>query len=665
MAEAGEGAARADPDADLAAGRPRWRRARFRSRRIVMDEWLGREMTYRVDRKIGSVSVVWSVCISISYNSLYWASHNAKSPLTSTPTPLLQRQQRLNMHNRFLIVADDPCQVAFEHIKQLERDCYVGASAETTSFIPVSGKQEIADGIKEDLNSKLGSEIGQWYDSTVFLAPVDKVSAASVPFRAVNCSWYAENTKEIVCLENAKRPFGNCCSEQEVCKRARQEEKIGRCLETPINVVLDRKLSSETGERTDAAGLEGNVKTLGSNLICSGSSCKTIEEEASIDQLRLFSSCSGYYENGQQRSRSTQLEDFYTPFSDFCHWRRVPIGPDHQANIPECRTSDRSGNCGDSYWKVESSSSSVELDDTTTYLGTQILPMPHGGLISRDDRICGYGSGFDCLDEGSIICVREHIMRARKSLESSLGHEKFVALGFSDMGEVVAQRWTEEEENMFREVVLSSPASLGRNFWPVLSQAFPSRSSKELVSYYFNVFMLQKRSEQNRSDPLNVDSDNDEWQEISDVEEYTMSGEEEENSLVESPTEGHEDYGERFVNSDEDEFYSGSDGWGDFGLDSKCFKNHLGNVISADDADDPDIQDDSCTSFEGQFHAADTCHGHVKLHAGYEGHGDSKLWETNYIGTIEKEIEFLPTSHVIEELLGNECLKDDDTNGCH
>lgn len=114
-------------------------------------------------------------------------------------------------------------------------------------------------------------------------------------------------------------------------------------------------------------------------------------------------------------------------------------------------------------------------------------------------------------------------MEARQRLRETLGQDMFEKLGFCDMGEEVADKWSEDEEHAFDEVVLSYPASLDKNFWDHLSGIFPSRTKKDLVSYYFNVFMLRKRAEQNRFDPLNIDSDNDEWQrsELGMVEEDT------------------------------------------------------------------------------------------------------------------------------------------------
>ncbi|XP_031258482.1 uncharacterized protein LOC116116555 [Pistacia vera] len=75
-------------------------------------------------------------------------------------------------------------------------------------------------------------------------------------------------------------------------------------------------------------------------------------------------------------------------------------------------------------------------------------------------------------------CVKQHIIEARQELEIYLGKEKLVELGFHDMGEVVANNWSNGEEQMFHKIVYSNPASLGRNFWSILSAVFPSRRKR-------------------------------------------------------------------------------------------------------------------------------------------------------------------------------------------
>ena len=69
---------------------------------------------------------------------------------------------------------------------------------------------------------------------------------------------------------------------------------------------------------------------------------------------------------------------------------------------------------------------------------------------------------------------------------------------------------------------------------------FPSRTKKDIVSYYFNVFMLKVRAEQNRLDPRNIDSDDDEWQGSDD-------------SVVESPREdpGHNEIWDNYLREHE------------------------------------------------------------------------------------------------------------------
>ncbi|KAL2901265.1 AT-rich interactive domain-containing protein 2 [Bienertia sinuspersici] len=142
-----------------------------------------------------------------------------------------------------------------------------------------------------------------------------------------------------------------------------------------------------------------------------------------------------------------------------------------------------------------------------------IMPCPKVEPTRYNSEKVGDGrTECRCPDQGSIRCVQQHIAEARDKLRRTLGEDTFMELGFYDMGEVVAEKWSEEERHLFHEVVYSNPASLGKNFWNVLSVVFPSRTRMEIVSYYFNVFMLRKRAQQNRCDAMNIDSDNDEWQ---------------------------------------------------------------------------------------------------------------------------------------------------------
>ncbi|PIA39498.1 hypothetical protein AQUCO_02600151v1 [Aquilegia coerulea] len=243
------------------------------------------------------------------------------------------------------------------------------------------------------------------------------------------------------------------------------------------------------------------------------------------------------------RSRA-ENQDISSSVFDFLPRRLVSIGPDHQADIPAWGAHSISNEVGSSDVTVPSNSSceslgaSQKIDDGNSekMLGTCVIPMPDcdAAIFDRDK----VGSGridCSCQDKGSMGCVRQHIVEAREKLIVTLGQETFWGLGFGNMGEEIATKWSEEEEQVFHEVVFSNPASLGKNFWDHLWVVFPSRTKKEIVSYYFNVFMLRKRGEQNRLDPLNVDSDNDEWQGSDDGDEELGAAEEDEDSVVESP----------------------------------------------------------------------------------------------------------------------------------
>lgn len=175
---------------------------------------------------------------------------------------------------------------------------------------------------------------------------------------------------------------------------------------------------------------------------------------------------------------------------------RIPVGLDRQAEIPT--------------WDPKSIEKCRFGYDQL--MGDCVIPMPGQEFSAQIGIRDGNGrKSCGCPDEGSTTCIQLHVKEARERLRANLGPEKFVKLGFCDMGEDVSQLWTEEEEREFHEVVYSNPVSQNKDFWGHLSAVFPSRTKKEIVSYYFNVFILRRRSVQNRSNFLDIDSDDDEW----------------------------------------------------------------------------------------------------------------------------------------------------------
>ncbi|KAK8958078.1 AT-rich interactive domain-containing protein 2 [Platanthera guangdongensis] len=351
-----------------------------------------------------------------------------------------------------------------------------------------------------------------------------------------------------------------------------------------------------------------------------------------------------------QKAGLDQLEDLRSPLSEHSHRRPVPIGSDHQADLPEWtprnfRSPGLQSSLCDAYSAPSFSASSPPMD------------------ARRFSTEC------DCPDEGSIGCVRQHVMEAREMLRSAL-REKFVELGFLDMGEDVAERWTEMEENLFHAVVSSNSTSSGRNFWTVLPHAFPLRGFRELVSYYFNVFVLRKRADQNHFYPSNVDSDNDDSEENC-YGDFAVSeeGEDELDSGVESATDDENiraieddaseelDFEDEVDDEEEDEgFYSGKP--------IPCGEQIERN--STDCSQDQDVQDDSCTSFERLCNTRRGQEYQRLEHRDYEfldDDCDSKPWEISYIGGAEKDFDFFPTCNVLEEVFGKGPWDNDKRDG--
>lgn len=115
----------------------------------------------------------------------------------------------------------------------------------------------------------------------------------------------------------------------------------------------------------------------------------------------------------------------------------------------------------------------------------------------------------DCSIPGSSECVRFHIAEKRLELKLALGVRLFYRWKFNRMGEEVSLSWTVEEEKRFKAMVLQD-FTVHNTFWNNAFRLFPGKTRENLVSYYFNVFVLRRRSYQNCVTPETIDSDDDE-----------------------------------------------------------------------------------------------------------------------------------------------------------
>lgn len=365
------------------------------------------------------------------------------------------------------------------------------------------------------------------------------------------------------------------------------------------------------------------------------------------------------------------VETLYSFLLDQPARKLVPIGPGHQAEIPEWEGS-QNGNLEPSGMMVQNQIIGCAVGEKLS--GICLVPMPDLDTLERMDDIVGKGRKFCvCWDRGSIRCVQQHIKEAREYILEMFGYETFKDLGFCDMGEEVERNWSHEDAQVFHEVVYSNPVTLGRNFWQHLAAAFFSRTKQEVVSYYFNVFVLRRRAIQNRTLMLDIDSDDDEWHGC-----YGGSSrppyveEDEEDSALESPihlgTEkvyplNHE-VGEEDASNSED---------GDAFVDSRedgtglCEDEHKMNStveymgrISGSTEERVNVEDDSCTSFE---HAHDAVNCAKKDETGLGEHHkklkkcndtmDTKVWDASRcqnVSTNGKDLQ--PTGSIMEEIFG-------------
>uniref|UniRef100_A0A5B7AA07 Myb-like domain-containing protein n=1 Tax=Davidia involucrata TaxID=16924 RepID=A0A5B7AA07_DAVIN len=523
-----------------------------------------------------------------------------------------------------------------------------------------------------------------------------------------------------------KRPFGDEELYKPSSKHPRQLEYSNQLVSVlefvPSDNAAQKPQTSGEGEGSFAKSKTDDDEKIASQIITELPECsdKDIETSGCISNSSWATSSTSeedarskapfhlllspeYYNPGRPIRALIYSEEIYHPVLEYPPQKLVSIGPDFQADVPEWRPqgTKSTANCSDLSDPTNLSPQASESNlvdgnsDENKLAGICVIPSPESEPSTYNGNKVGDGrTDCCCQDAGSVRCVRQHIMEAREKLKRTLGKERFEELGFSDMGEVVAEKWSEEEEHLFHEVVFSNPASLGKKFWDHLSMAFPFRTKKNIVSYYFNVFLLQRRAEQNRCDPMNIDSDNDEWQGSDDSGDDEFGTiEEDEDSVIESPV-YHDDPGHNEIQGDESHEYDEGVAHAtcdhyenvDFGSEKgitnvsetcpmKLLDNrssgpplqHLPGKILWDVGVDHDAQDDSCTSSDtgaaprvaqvkannskpwlGSFNGINGGGGHDYALE----HCDSKVWDVGYLTCPKNEVDFLPTCNMIEEVFG-------------
>ncbi|GAB2296834.1 hypothetical protein Dimus_030935, partial [Dionaea muscipula] len=165
--------------------------------------------------------------------------------------------------------------------------------------------------------------------------------------------------------------------------------------------------------------------------------------------------------------------------------KHVPIGLRYQAQVPQ--------------WAM------AIYDCDSKWLGTKTWPSDdkkRNPFILAEPPGKGRPESCDCHLPGSVECIRFHISENRMKLKLELGLT-FHRWKFDKMGEETSLSWSEVEEKRFKQVMRLKLPSLGKSY-------FPKKTRKELVSYYYNVFLIRRRCYQNRVTPRNIDSDDEE-----------------------------------------------------------------------------------------------------------------------------------------------------------
>ncbi|CAI9784581.1 unnamed protein product [Fraxinus pennsylvanica] len=171
--------------------------------------------------------------------------------------------------------------------------------------------------------------------------------------------------------------------------------------------------------------------------------------------------------------------------------KHVFVGPLFQAKIPE--------------W------TGALTESDSKWLGTHIWPPEDGkgkSIVELDPIGKGRQRLCNCQFPNSVECMRFHIAEKRLKLKCELGLP-FYHWQFNRMGEEVSLSWTKEEEQRFKDT-MRLHAAFPKKFWNNARRFLPSKTREQLVSYYFNVFLVQRRSYQNRVCPNDIDSDDDE-----------------------------------------------------------------------------------------------------------------------------------------------------------
>ncbi|XP_020702597.1 AT-rich interactive domain-containing protein 1 [Dendrobium catenatum] len=184
------------------------------------------------------------------------------------------------------------------------------------------------------------------------------------------------------------------------------------------------------------------------------------------------------YRRKRRSKRLLDLQKFGDILSTYPS-KRIPIGGHAQADVPDwIGPAERHDGANDNL-------------DELRWLGTTGRPAKWNETEFKCESIGkGREDSCGCVFSGSVNCVKLHVRTARRHLKSDLG-PAFFDWCFQQMGEEVCKSWTLKEQMKFDEIVKLNPESEGKSFWDEALKHFTAKRRKDIVSYYFNVYVLR------------------------------------------------------------------------------------------------------------------------------------------------------------------------------
>ncbi|KAK9057573.1 hypothetical protein SSX86_022409 [Deinandra increscens subsp. villosa] len=198
-----------------------------------------------------------------------------------------------------------------------------------------------------------------------------------------------------------------------------------------------------------------------------------------------------------KHQKSTQM-DWFNYINDEKLKLAIPIGPRFQADVPEWTGPPHENN------------SSLSKLDYSKRLGVVIWSMKY---TNPELEGCVIGKGrpksCDCSAPGSIPCVERHVSKKTAHLKAVLG-PTFQKWKFDQMGEQVAKLWKQSDQERLIILMEDNPFSKGLDFIKPALKLFPLKSKKDIVEFYFNVYIPRRMSIRMRSGCMMVNTDDEE-----------------------------------------------------------------------------------------------------------------------------------------------------------